>query len=100
MAAIYDAGSILITADGVLGTSGAPVRVYNMHVISNGSGAAVTALRAGTAVGGTIQIQETGTTSTGKTFDYGMHGHYFPTGCFVDVDGTNGVSVLISYSQG
>lgn len=99
MASSWDAGSQLITADGVLGTSGKAVRVFNMHVLSGGGGAAIPALRAGTAVGGAIQIQETGTVSTGKTFDYGMHGHYFPTGCFVDVD-TNTTSVLIAYSQG
>lgn len=99
MAVTWDAGDQLITADGVLGTSGKAVRVYNMHVISGAGGGAVINLRAGTVIGGTIQVTETGTASTGKTFDYGTHGHYFPTGCFVDVD-TNTTSVLISYSQG
>lgn len=99
MASTWDAGSSLIVADGVLGVSGKAVRVFNMHIISGGGGGAIIALRAGTTVGGTIDIQETGTTSIGKTFDYGVHGHYFPTGCFVDVD-TNTTSVLIAYSQG
>lgn len=99
MASSWDAGVQLISADGVVGTSGKPVRVFTIHILSGGGGAAVVALRAGTAVGGTIQVQETGTVSTGKTFDYGMHGFYFPTGCFVDVD-TNTTSVLVSYSQG
>lgn len=99
MAVTWEAGSQLITADGVLGTSGKAVRIYNIHILSGGGGGAVVALRAGTAVGGAIQIQETGTVSTGKTFDYGMHGHYFTTGCFVDVD-ANTTSVLISYVQG
>lgn len=99
MASSWDSGSSLIVADGVLGTSGKAVRVYNMHVLSGAGGGAVINLRAGTAVGGVIQVQETATASTGKTFDYGFHGHYFPTGCFVDVD-TNTTSVLIAYSQG
>lgn len=99
MAVTWEAGSQLIVADGVLGTSGKGVRIYNIHIISGGGGGAVVSLRSGTAVSGTIQIQETGTVSAGKTFDYGMHGQFFPTGCFVDVD-TNTTSVLISYVQG
>jgi hypothetical protein len=99
MASSWDAGDQLITADGVIGVSGKPIRLFNMHIISGAGGGAIVSVRAGTVVGGTIQITETATASTGKTFDYGMHGHYFPTGAFVDVD-TNTTSVLVSYSQG
>jgi hypothetical protein len=98
MASTWDAGDQLVTADIVLGVSGKPVRVFNMTLISGGT-ASVIALRDGTSASGTIRIQETGTISTGKTFDYGVHGHYFPNGCFVDVD-ANITSAMISYSQG
>lgn len=99
MASSWDAGDqLVLTVSGVLGTSGKPIRVYNINLISTGT-ASVIQLKSGTASGGTIWIQETGTISTGKTFDYGVHGHYFPSGCFVTVDG-NIVSAEISYSQG
>lgn len=98
MASSWDAGDQLVTASGVLGTSGKPIRVYSMNLISSGT-ASVIQLKSGTASGGAIWIQETGTISTGKTFDYGYHGQYFPSGCFVTVDG-NIVSAEISYSQG
>lgn len=92
-------GSILVgSSDIALITTlaaGEGVRVFNMHILSGGGGAAVVSLRNGQTVAGTIWITETGTASTGKTFDYGVQGHYFPAGVFVDVD-TNTTSVLIS----
>lgn len=95
---IQDSSTQLISADGVLGVSGRPTRVFSMHIISSGGGAAAVSLRAGTAVSGTIDITETGTTSKGVTFMYGTQGFFFPTGCFVDVD-ANTTSVFISYNQ-
>jgi hypothetical protein len=94
---IQNAGTQVITADGVVGASGVAVRIFAIHVLSGGGGAAVPALRSGTAVGGTIWIQETGTVSTGKTFSYGTQGVWFPNGCFCDVD-ANTTSVTVTYS--
>lgn len=91
-------GDTLVTADGVLGTSGAATRVFNMHILSGAGGGGTVALRNGTAVSDTIRIQETGIVSQGVTFDYGDKGHLFPNGCYVDVD-ANTTSVLISWSQ-
>lgn len=90
-------GVQLVTSDIALGTSGKPVRIFSMHLISGGT-ASVVQLRAGTAVSGTIRIKETGTISTGKTFTYGKYGFLFETGCFVDVD-ANVVSVAIEYAE-
>lgn len=99
MAITWDAGDqLVLTTSVVLGVSGKPIRVFNMSLLSGGT-ASVIQLKSGTSGSGTIFIQETGTISTGKTFDYGTHGHYFPTGCFVTVD-ANIVSAEISYSQG
>lgn len=91
-------GIALITADGVVGTSGAATRVFSIHILSGGGGAAVVALRAGTAVTDTINIKETGVVSTGKTFEYGDRGFLFPSGVYVDVD-ANTTSVAVAYSQ-
>lgn len=95
---VFNSGSQLITADGVVGTSGSATRIFNMHIISTGGGGAVVSLKSGTSSSGTVYITESGTTSTGKTFDYGPKGHLFPSGCFVDVD-ANTTSVLVSFSQ-
>ena len=90
-------GSALITADGVLGTADAPTRVFNIHIISGGT-AGVVSLNSGDEVGDTAHITETGTASTGATFDYGTKGQVFAIGVFVNVD-ANVTSVKIAYSQ-
>jgi hypothetical protein len=65
-----------------------------MHIISGGGGAAIVSL-INNGASGTTYIKETGTVSTGKTFDYGVHGLLFPLGCYIDLD-TNTTSVLLS----
>ena len=92
------AGSQLITADGVVATSGKPVRVYATHIISGAGGGAVVNLRSGTAVGDTIRITQTGTASQGVTFALGEHGFLFESGCYCDVD-ANTTSVLLAIRQ-
>lgn len=89
-------GYQLVTSDIVLGTSGTPVAIYGMNILSSGGGAGVVKLRSGTAVGGTIIIQEVGTTSQGVSKNYGGNGIVFPSGCFVDVD-ANVVSVAVEF---
>jgi hypothetical protein len=91
-------GYQLVVADGVLSSAGEPVAVYGMNIISTGGGGAVIKLRSGSAVSGTIIIQETGTTSQGKSFNYGGNGIVFPSGCYVDVD-ANTTSVAIEYQR-
>jgi hypothetical protein len=86
-----------IVADGVLSTSGEPVAIYGMNIISGGT-AGVVNLRDGTAVSGAINIQEKGTASQGKSINYGGHGIVFPNGCYVDID-ANVTSVTISYER-
>lgn len=91
-------GTQNITADGVLGTSGQPVRIYSVSLLSAAS-AGVVSLRAGTTVGGTIIVTLTGSAvSTTTVFNFEQIGLWFPTGCFVDID-ANTTSVAISYVQ-
>lgn len=94
---IQNAGTQVITADGVVNTASVAVRIFAIHIISTGGGAAVVSLRTGAVVGGAIWVTETGTVSTGKTFTYGTQGIWFPSGCFVDVD-ANTTSVTVTYS--
>lgn len=91
-------GSQLVTADLAVGTSGKPIRVYAMHILSGGGGGGIAILRNGTTTGGTAYVQETGTTSTGKSFEYGRYGFLFPDGCFCDID-ANVTSALVEFSK-
>lgn len=93
-----NSGTQFVTADIAVATSGATTRVYSIHIISTGGGAAVVSLRNGTSAGDTAWITETGTVSTGKTIPLGTYGVLFPNGCFVDVD-ANTASVAVNYQQ-
>jgi hypothetical protein len=91
-------GTQLITADGVVGTSGSPVRIFAIHILSGAAGGGVVLLRTGTGASGAIYIQETGNTNDGKTVQFGAAGYFFPAGCYCDID-SNTTSVAISYIQ-
>lgn len=80
-----------------IGAAGKPVRVFAMHIISGGGGASVVSLRNGSTVAGTIWVTQTGTTSTGATFNFGSHGMVFSAGCFVSTD-ANSADVTITYN--
>lgn len=86
-----------VTADGVVGISGQPIRVYSLHVVAGGGGATVVTLYNGTSSGGTAQIQLNAATSVAQSLDFSQ-GIQFPAGCFADVD-TNTSYLLISYIQ-
>lgn len=93
----YSSGSVLLTADGAVGTSGRSARVYSIHAIS-GATPAVVALKNGTSTGGTTWVALTCVASVGNTFDFGAYGIVFPNGCFVDFD-ANTTSVVVNYCQ-
>lgn len=97
MAVTQEAGSVLISADGAVGTSGAATKVFAIHIISDGT-AGVVILRNGTGTGDTAFVQETGTINTGKTIVYGNKGYLFPAGCYCDVD-SHALTTLVSYAQ-
>ena len=71
--------------DAAIGASGVPIRVFCLHIISDGT-AGVASLRNGTAATDTAYVTETGTINTGKTIVLGDQGMIFPSGCFLDVD--------------
>lgn len=86
------------TDDGVVSTSGEPVAIYGINIVSGGGGGGVVNLRSGTAVSGTIIIQEQGVTSQGKSITYGGNGIVFPSGCYVDID-ANTTAVTINFKR-
>lgn len=79
-------GTQLVTADAAISTANKPVRIFSIHILSGGGGAAAVSLRSGGTVSGTVRVTETGTISTGKTFNYGKYGLLFEAGCFCDID--------------
>lgn len=98
---IQNAGTQAIAAatDAAVGASGVAVRVFTLHIISDGT-ATVVNLRNGTSASATIFATETGTVSTGKTINYGTQGMLFPAGCFLDADAhTTGGIVTFSYAS-
>ncbi len=95
---IQNAGTQVLSADGVVASAGIAVRIFSIHILSGAGGGAVVALRSGSVVGGTIWITETGTASVGATFSYNTQGIWFPSGCFVDFD-ANTTSVTVTYSR-
>lgn len=93
---IQNAGTQLSTADAAVGSSGRAVRIMCMHIISGGV-AGVVSLRNGTSASATAYLTETGTVSTGQTYNYGTQGILFPAGCFIDLD-ANTTSVLVTFN--
>jgi hypothetical protein len=91
-------GSVLKVADGVVGRSGKPVRIFNMNVLS-GATAGQVKLYNGVDATGTLYVHEVcPTVSSGNGFDYGKEGFLFPNGCFYEeVVDANVTSTLISF---
>ena len=88
-------GSKRFTADGVVGISGSPVRVFNVEMLNDASVGELV-LRNGTADSATIYVKKNGATvSDTDTYSW-QGGLLFPDGCFFDKD-TNTVAAVISY---
>lgn len=85
-----------VTADLAVGTSGKPVRVFSVNLVSGGS-ASTLILRNGTSASGTTWDQIDGTASMSVTKNY-AGGLLFPSGCFADVD-ANISYATVSFTQ-
>lgn len=89
-------GNQLMTTDGVVGTSGNPIRVFSIHMISGGSAGDIN-LRNGTTASDTIYVQMVGTASAGATISF-AGGQRFPDGCYYE-ESTAPTSALITYTE-
>jgi hypothetical protein len=85
------------TADSAVGTSGKPIRLWAVNMLSGGT-AGQLVLRNGTADSDAIWVREVGTVSTGKTVTYGSTGFLFPEGLFYD-DDSNFTSVVFQFTE-
>lgn len=88
-------GTQLVTADGIVGRSGKPVRIYHINILSGAAGGVVN-LRNGALVTSPIWVQEVGTATQGVSFAFN-EGLLLPGGCFVDID-ANVTSVAVTFS--
>ena len=77
-------GNTRLTADGLVGTSGKPIRIYWIHLVSGGS-ASTTTLKNGTGTGGTAFLQVDGIASSAVNVSF-AGGVRFPDGCYMDTD--------------
>lgn len=93
-------GSTRITEDGVVGPSGADIRVFEVIVRSTSGGVSVVNLRKGTAVSGTIwDTIDVGAASTTVRVVY-AGGLLLTGGAYVDVDAnTSFVTVIYQVNQ-
>ena len=90
-------GSKYLTADGIIGGSGLPVKIYSVTALSGGTAGKVV-LRNGSTAAGTIYVNALcAVVSQTNTFNF-ESGTLFPDGCFFDKD-ANVTSVVVTYEQ-
>lgn len=90
-------GSTRLTADGAVGPSGKPIRVFTAIILSGSGGAGELVLRNGAADTATAYVTEAGTAaSKTKTYTFGSNGILFPAGCFFDKD-SNVDAVVVEF---
>jgi len=80
------AGSIRITAAGVVGVSGQPLRIYGFTVRSGVGGVGTVTLYNGTSTGGTEKYRLQGNVDASADKVFGAEGKHFPGGCYADLD--------------
>jgi len=94
---IQHSGSTYLTADGAVGKSGSPTRVFTAIATAAAGGAGELVLRNGTSASGTVYFVKDGSdASHSDIFDFGPEGVVFPDGCFFDKD-ANTASVVIQF---
>jgi hypothetical protein len=86
-------GSHRLTANGAVGVSGGPVRVFGIHTVS--LTAATIGLHNGTTSGGTQYVMFPGSANTGATVNF-EGGLLFPSGCYLTCDANLSHAVVIA----
>ena len=88
-------GATVLTADGAIGNSGKPIRLFSITFLAGAGGAGELVLRNGTAAGDTVWVQQDapGASESG-TINFGKEGILFDAGCFFDKDANVAAVVL------
>jgi hypothetical protein len=80
-------GPVTITADGVIGPSGKPIRVYGISIGSGAGGGGVVEFHNGTSTSGQKYVTASGTASTNVLVaNIPAAGLLFPAGLYANVD--------------
>lgn len=90
-------GSQQRTTDGVIGTSGKPVRVY-MFIVHSGASAGDVVVYNGTSASGTEYDLLSGSANVSVRISY-PGGLLFPAGCYLNIDDSNTAYVTAIYEQ-
>lgn len=77
-------GTVRLTEDSLVGTSGKPIRIFSIHLVSGGT-LSTTTFKNGTSTSGTAWVQVDGLASSGVTLNF-AGGVRFPAGCYMDTD--------------
>ena len=80
------AGSVRITAAGVVGVSGKPVRIFGVTTRSGAGGPGTVTLYNGTSTSGTEKYKFNGNTDASADKVFPAEGKFFPGGCYADLD--------------
>ena len=80
------AGSVRLTAAGVLGVSGKSLRIFGFTTRSDANGQGTVTLYNGTSTSGTEKYKFNGNTDASADKVFGVEGKFFPGGCYVDLD--------------
>lgn len=91
-------GTKTVSADAELSTSGQPVVVFSVSIVSGAGGDGQVILRNGTDGSGTALLPLAGTQSQTVTIPLGDKGLMFPNGCFIDLD-ANVTQVTVTYER-
>lgn len=79
-------GSVRITAAGVVGVSGKPVRIFGFTTRSGAGGPGTVTLYNGTSASGTEKYRLNGNMDASADKVFATEGKFFPGGCYADMD--------------
>lgn len=91
-------GGFRVTASGVVGVSGKPVRIYGYTMRSGAGGPGVVQLYDGTASTGNERWKGTGNMDDGSLVNFSERGKFFPSGAYCAID-ANVTYVEFDYEQ-
>lgn len=91
-------GGFRVTANGVVGVSGKPVRIYGYTMRSGAGGPGVVQLFDGASNAGNERWAGQGNMDSGSIVSFGERGKFFPTGSYCQIDG-NVTYVEFDYEQ-
>lgn len=80
------AGSTRITAAGVVGVSGKPVRIYGFTMRSGAGGSGTVTLYNGTSTADVEKYRLQGNADASADKVFPAEGKHFPAGCYADLD--------------